>query len=194
MNVVPPLPFPPADALERARRLAGILAGLAAVVARRFLRDPKLLVLILPLWGWLGRTARRFERAVTRVRPASVRTTPRVVSATVTRVRAPRVRFPGGRGWLVRVLGYEAAAYRSQLEYLLAEPETQILRAAVPSAARLLRPLCRMLGTAEPARPVEVNGPPRAPKVKVRRIRVRKANPFWRPGRSRPILTTKMRG
>ena len=122
MSFTPPLPFPPEDALERARRLAAILAGLAALVARRFLREPKLLALILPLWGWLGRTARRFERAVTGVRRARVcADAPRVANAATTQVRAPRVRLPGRHGWLVRVLGYEAVAYRSQLEALLRE-------------------------------------------------------------------------
>ena len=94
MTVAPPLPSAPADALARARQVGVILAAVAALIARRFLREPKLLVLIVPLWGWLGRTARRFERAVTQVRP--VRTaSPRGVRVDVpTSARVLRVRFP----------------------------------------------------------------------------------------------------
>ena len=47
---------------ELARRLGLIVAGLAEVVARRFLRDPKFMWVIVPLWHWLHRSARRFAR------------------------------------------------------------------------------------------------------------------------------------
>ena len=164
---------------EMARRLGLILAGLAAVVARRFLREPTFFALIIPLWGWLGRSGRRFERAVSR--PAVVRT-----RSAVARVRpavvVARVRLPAQRAWLVRALGWEAAGYGSQLQALLAEPEMQALLLQVPAAGRILRPLCRMLGvtTLEMARPVVAA-------VRVRR-RVRAKRPVaaevWQPGRA----------
>eukprot|EP01037_Dinobryon_pediforme_P011511 gene11510-11606_t len=53
---------------------------------------------------------------------------------------------PRRSGWLVEVVGYEAAACRSQLEHLLSEPEMAALVRDVPQARRLLAPLCRMLG------------------------------------------------
>ena len=157
---------------EMVRRLAWILAGLASVVARRFLREPRFAGLILPLWGWLGRSARRFERAVGR--PARVRA---VQARREVPVAAPvaRARLPGGRGWLVRALGYEAAGYGSQLQALLAEPEMQAIVASVPAVGRILRPLCRILGVVPVgAEPVLAPKPERAPRpARVKRKRVR---------------------
>ena len=54
--------------------------------------------------------------------------------------------LPTGRGWLVRVLGHEAAACASQLEHLLADPEAVRLLAQAPGAYRILNPLRRLLG------------------------------------------------
>ena len=190
----------PAAAPELARRLGGIVAAVAALVARRFLREPKLVALILPLWGWLGRSARRFERVVTRkvvvraaVVPASVApvSIARAVIAQAGETRRPRGRLPSGQGWLVRALGYEAAGYGSQLAALLAEPEMQVLLAAVPGAGRVLRPLCRMLGVVPVgcALPVVV----RAKRVRapvVRKPRVAREKP-WSPGRIRPFWVAK---
>ena len=159
---------------ELARRLGFIMAGLASVVARRFLRDPKRMALIVPLWSWLNRTARRFERIVTR--PAVMR----VQSAR--RDRAPRstvrVRLPSGRDWLVRALGWEAAGYGSQLAALLAEPDMQAMLATVPAMGRLFRPLCRMLAV------TALDGTPAAP---IRRVRAKVPRPkVPRPKISRP--------
>ncbi len=126
---------------DLAQRLAGILLAVAGLVARRFLREPRLVGLIGPMWRWLTQAARRFERSVTG--PARARTA-RSAPATQTRPRAPLL--PTRRGWLVRELGWEAAGYGSQLAHLLAEPQMQALIVAVPGVGRVLRPLCRMLG------------------------------------------------
>ena len=56
---------------DLARILGGILLGLAAVVARRFLTNPRLVGLIGPLWRRLTRVAGRFEQML--ARPARVR-------------------------------------------------------------------------------------------------------------------------
>ena len=161
---------------ELVRRLGWIVAGLASVVARRFLKEPKFFALIIPLWGWLGRSGRRFGRVV--VRPVAAREVD--AAPVVARVRArvapeapgvARVRLPSGRGWLVRALGYEAAGYGSQLEALLREPEMAALLAGLPAVGRILRPLCRMLGV----------GP------KVVRVRVRVAR-VARPRVKRPVV------
>lgn len=126
---------------ELAQRLAAILLGLAGVMARRFLKDPRLVGLIGPLWRRLTRIARRFEGAATR--PARKRTARPAQRAAATQVANC---LPGRRGWLVHELGWEAAGYASQLAHLLAEPEMQALIAAAPRVERVLRPLCRMLG------------------------------------------------
>ena len=152
------IPFPsslPATAPELVRRFGAILMGLAAVVARRFLREPRLMTLTVPLWGWLSRSVQRFGRAVVRTIPT--RTGSR--GGQVRSARAAGVRLPAGRGWLVGVLGYEAVAYGSQLEHLLAEPEMQALVAALPGLGRILRPLRRMLGVADVVAAVTVVAP-----------------------------------
>ena len=174
---------------ELVQRLGWIVAGLAAVVARRFLKEPRFFALIIPLWGWLGRCGRRFGRVKigpVAVRPVLVRPVlVRAVTPRVTKVRARGVRLPSARGWLVRALGYEAAGYGSQLAALLAEPELQALLTTVPAAGRILRPLCRMLGV-EPvgalAPAVVADAPVRARRVRPQRVRI----PL--PGSTRPYI------
>jgi hypothetical protein len=139
-NLTPVQAFAP----DFARRFALIVAGLAALVAHRFLREPRLQSLIVPLWTYLTRTARRFERV-----------TARIAANRLPKPRPPRshrpntaraVPLPTGHGWLIRALPQEAAAYAAQLDALLAEPGVADLLAASPAAARILRPLGRMLG------------------------------------------------
>jgi hypothetical protein len=135
-----------ASAADLACRFGLIVAGLAALVAHRFLRDPRLSSLIVPLWTRLTRTARRFERLMARLaanrlpkpRPPRPHRPPSKAAGTP--------QLPSGHGWLIRALPNEAAAYASQLEFLLAEPGVADLLAACPTAGRLLRPLGRMLG------------------------------------------------
>ena len=144
INLVSPF-FQTSEAPELARRFALILAGLAAVVARRFLRMPHLMGLTGALYGRLVRLAQRFERGLTRT---AKQRAARVGNAGIARVRA--VALPSGRGWLVRELGWEAAGYGCQLEALLAEPAMQAALADMPGLGRVLRPLCRMLGVVAP--------------------------------------------
>jgi len=138
-----PTPTPvQAFAPDFSRRLRLILTTLAALIARRFLREPRLAALIVPLWSRLQRAARRFERLM--------------FQFAAGRLPKPRKSGPGGphrsvgilptgRGWLVRALGPEAAACATQLEILLAEPAAAELLAAAPTARRILRPIARML-------------------------------------------------
>jgi len=53
--------------------------------------------------------------------------------------------FPYRFGWLVRLMAYRAAVYGGQLREILGQPEMVELLIAAPQAARILRPLCRML-------------------------------------------------
>ena len=147
MNSSPIASPPLTERQELVRRIGEILLGLAAVVARRFLREPRLVGLTVLLWQKLSRAVRRIERAVSR--PARVQAKRR---SAQPRGKAPvlagSVRLPGGRNWLVRELGYEAVAYGLQLQHLLNEPAMQAILANVPAIARVLRPICRMLGVA----------------------------------------------
>jgi hypothetical protein len=133
----------PDDAPELARRFAMIMAGLGALIARRFVKMPHLSGFTMLLWSRLNRAVRRFHRALTcpgRVRAPLVR----AERGEVTRARP--VALPSGRGWIVRELGWEAAAFLLYLETLLGEIETQAALAGAPRTGRILRPICRMLG------------------------------------------------
>jgi hypothetical protein len=145
-----PIPAPvQAYAPDLARRVGIILAALAALVARRFLRQPHLAALIIPLWTRIQRAARRFERLMAHLAAGRL-PLPRRSGAPPS--GSPRRggphhadTLPTGRGWLVAVLGHEAAACATQLQFLLAEPAAVELLALAPTARRILRPIARML-------------------------------------------------
>ncbi len=139
-----------------AHRLGVILAGLAALIARRFLRDPFRAPLIVPLWTRLTRAARRLNRAFARL-AAGRAPRPRRPHSSRPR-RAPAL--PTRRGWLVAALGSEAASYATQIESLLAEPAAADALARSATARRTLAPIRRMLGLAVPR--------PRQPRPRVR--------------------------
>jgi hypothetical protein len=155
--VTPLSPLLRALAPEIARRLGVIVAGLAAVVARRFLREPHLVALTVPLWGRITRAARRFGRVMAALaagRPPRPSHAGRSRSAPDHPPPAPsHPRLPQGRDWLVRVLGWEAAGFGSQLEAMLREPGVAEMLAASSAACRILRPLCRMLAVHDDALP-----------------------------------------
>jgi hypothetical protein len=178
---VTPAPNPTpvqASAPDIARRVALIVAALAALVAHRFLADPRLASLIIPLWTRLTRTARRFDRLMARF-----------AANRLPKPRPPRPRhqnpgtvrptpFPTGYGWLLRALPHEAATYAAQLEALLAEPAVAALLAACPAAGRILRPLGRML--ALDALAPKRNRPKRSPQAETPRVPPQRAPIPWR--------------
>ena len=136
----------PDTAPELARRFAMIMAGLGALIARRFLKMPHLAGFTLLLWGRLNRAVRRLHRALTQKSGKVRAKRAPVARADVVRVRS--MSLPSGRGWIVRELGWEAATYMGQLEALLAEIGTRATLAEAPAAGQILRPICRMLGVA----------------------------------------------
>jgi hypothetical protein len=150
-----------------AGRFTMIAAGLVALIARAFLRDPRLAPLILPLCGRINRTARRLAAVMAilarhgAIRHGATRrgeASDRGALAPRKRCRplAPRTRcpIPTTPAWLIKILHHEAATYASQLSHLLAEPGVAELLDAAPTAKRLLRPLCRMLGLPDAKRSV----------------------------------------
>ena len=166
----------PDDAPELARRFAVIMAGLGALIARRFLKMPHLSGFTVQLWTYLNRATRRFHRALTRP-PAKARAmragrangaqagrangtqADRANGAQADPTKVVRVRpvaMPSARGWIVRELGWEAAAYMAHLEVLLGEVATRAALAGAPGTGRILRPICRMLGVSAAVVPVAV--------------------------------------
>ena len=137
------------------QRLTTILAALAALVAARLLHHPTLARQIVPLWTYITHLSRRVERAFTHPpRPRRPREDPEpsdpadsepAPPSEETVPRRPRWHLPTSKIWLVRVLGWEAAGYASQLRCLLAEPGAQAILAACPAAQRRLLPLAHIL-------------------------------------------------
>jgi hypothetical protein len=132
----------PIEALapDIAHRVSLILANLATLVAARVHRHPLFEPLGNLVWTGITRASRRFNRLMTLLAanrlpkprpPRPHRPKPDAAPAVA------RARLPTGHLWLIRAIPYEAAALASQLNYLLA---------ACPAAARILRPLCHMLG------------------------------------------------
>ena len=141
----PAIPAPvSAYAPEFARRLGMIFRALAAIVARRLLRDPRFVALIVPLWRRINRATNRFERLMAGLAAGRL---PKRRRSGHSGPRRPNPLLPCGRGWLVRVLGYEAAGCAGQLQALLAEPEAAGLLALVPAAGRIIGPVARLLDT-----------------------------------------------
>jgi hypothetical protein len=83
--------------------------------------------------------------------------------------------WPGGFCWLIRMVGWQAAGYGSQLRAVLETPEMMALLSASPAAGRALLPVCRMLGIESSGLQPGVSGtPPGAALVRVVAERVRK--------------------
>ena len=190
MEAAPLLTPVQAYAPDFARRFGLIMAALAALVASRFLRQARLVPLIIPLWNRITRAARRLERLMARIAAgklpqpgaptsaspgAPTSASPRAAAAAATPdapAKAPRRGgphsnvLPRGIFWLIGVLGYEAAGLASQLEALLAEAAAVELLAAVPAVGRITRPMKRLLaiGARQP-RPAR---PKPAPKAKAK--------------------------
>jgi hypothetical protein len=173
MSRPPPSPTP-SDALrtaapDLARQVGLVLGGLCTAIAQAqgSAGTSLLRALIVLAWGRVNRTRHRLQRLLARV-AAGWLPSPTAPRAPVVadpaaprrrRVGAPALgRLPRARAWLVRMVGYHAAGRGSQLEHLLTDPAMAEFLAAVPSAARMLRPLCRTLGIAPP-----VLGFPRPP-------------------------------
>ncbi len=143
---VPPSPgVSPELAYAIAARVTAIVAGLAALIARAFLKNPFRAPLIVPLWKRLTRAGQRFARVMDHL--ATNTPFPKPRQRLRTRPAAtPPVKLPHRRAWLLKDLAWEAAFYTTQLETLLSDPEIAGLVAACPQAARILRPLAHMLG------------------------------------------------
>ena len=125
---------------------SNILSDLQAVIAVHAARDRALTVLLVALWGRIARMKTRLERLVALWRAGQLppQRGPTVRGAAGTQAGA-RQAFPSRVAWLTRILGYEVAAYGSQLRHLLTDAECVAFLDAVPQAGRILRPLLRML-------------------------------------------------
>ena len=130
-------------------------------------------ILALLLFRRLGEICGKMERLVARfqagrlwLRKPQTRAGARKAGKTGARI------WPGRFAWLVRAAGYQAAGYGCQLRHVLEQPEMVELLKASPQAARILRPVCRMLAIETSLLRPGVVEP--EPVVRVRKPRVRK--------------------
>ncbi len=134
---------------------------LIAIAAQFRLVGPKTVL----VWNRVSRARQRLIRIFTNMAA-------RLDSGLALRVNKPRpgrksgprlAPLPKSHAWLIRKMGYHAAAFGSQLDHLLAKPEYAALFAASPGAMRTLRPIARLLGMTLPE-PMRL--PPRPPRPK----------------------------
>jgi len=121
------------------RALRGEVGGWTV---RRLLSEVLALVLyrrIGEICGKIERLAVRFQAGRLWRREPQTRGVVRATGKTGVRI------WPGRFAWLVRAAGYQAAGYGCQLRHVLEQPEMVELLKASPQAARILRPVCRML-------------------------------------------------
>jgi hypothetical protein len=108
--------------------------------------------LLFHLEAYLARLAARFERlharwvAGTLPRPRAPRPS---APARAPRTPSTRLRIPRAHAFISRLVP-DGFAIACQLEAMLARPDCAEFLAAVPRAGRILRPLCRLIGTPLP--------------------------------------------
>ena len=140
----------PPDGPGRGAHLRAVFANIARLLAAR---SPLFGAFYLPLYSYLIRTSRRLIVLLDAIAAGTLRA-PRQRLHRPRASRPATFRLPAKKDWLGRTLGWEIRGYASQLETILNNPENQALLLREPArAARLLRPLARMLGIAPVALP-----------------------------------------
>jgi hypothetical protein len=95
---------------------------------------------------------------------------------------------------MLHAMGHHVAVYRNLLEQLLAEPAMAELLAASPGAARIIRPLCHMLGLPPPCKPPgrpSQAQPPPTPEAQPAPLRPPRCDRL--PPRASPFLSLTLR-
>jgi hypothetical protein len=184
-STTPPMQGPPVPP-NLSQRLAGVIKILRRAIETYGVAHPASLPIILLVSFHLGRVVNRFASLARRVRAgtAAIRKRPPATAPRPAATTPPKPTFPRRFFWLLQIApGHHTGAGRAQLRHLLADPEMAAFLEAAPQAARLFRPLCRILGIAKaadlpaalfperPKRPPKPRAPrppkePRAPRVR----------------------------
>jgi len=160
----PPSPYQTLPAVLRALR--GEVGGWTV---RKLLSE----VLAWLLYRRLGEVCGKIERLLVRFQAGRLwQRTPRTLAVMRKRTTTGARIWPGRFAWLVRAASYQAAGYGCQLRHILEQPAMVELLKAAPQAARILRPVCRMLAIETSLLRPGVVVP--EPVVRVRKPRVRK--------------------
>ena len=163
-----PAALPPhlrAHAPEAARAFTAIIARLIDFLATFLRRIPNRVHIAIALHNRLNRITRRFDRLMgaiasdtsrrdvaTKATAVSLETAkapraPRAPKPPVDRPHRPSDTYiPRAHAWLLRDLAHHGGLIAQLLETLLAQAETAAILEATPAAAKLLRPLCHILG------------------------------------------------
>jgi hypothetical protein len=140
-----------------AERLAALIDGLCAAVARHGVRGLLTAPLLLLLWSRLRRMAVRARHLAKLMAAGAPRSAPPRKRAPRSEKSRPYLRLPRGALWLVRAVPGTASG-AATLQFLLDDKEMAAV-ADFPPMRRLLRPLCHMLGVRPP--PVRPPEPPK---------------------------------
>ena len=160
-RITPPLPG--------ARTLStAITAILFSPTQLIFARGPVFAALAIPLHNRIAAASRRIANLLARLANGTWRPhTPK----PGTKGGPPSIYLPHSRAWIIAKLGHHAAAYASQLEFLLLHtPQTCATIAAAPPEAQ--KSLARLLGVTlppelqPPPRPTPAPRPPKPPRPK----------------------------
>jgi hypothetical protein len=123
-----------------------LLTRLQAAIAVVAARERTLTVLLVAVWGRIGRISARLERLIALWRAGKLPKARRWLGRVPgTQARKPASKFPATPAWLL-VAVRDAAPFGAGLDSILSEAECAAFLEAVPQARRLLKPLCRMLG------------------------------------------------
>ncbi|MGC8469134.1 MAG: hypothetical protein ACP5NI_04425 [Acetobacteraceae bacterium] len=164
-------------------RFASVLALFRKTVGAQAAKDRLLQPLLCLLHARIGRIARRIARLIARIpagapprphRPRPAPSAPSALSASPAPSRPPSAparpwaSLPRRPGWALR-FAYPGAAYaRSQLQYLLADPEAAA--APQPAAPQPAAPGPTLAGPAQPS-PRPPAGPGSPPAIEPPRVR-----------------------
>jgi len=182
-------------ALSPYQTLSAVLRALRGEVGGWTVRGMLSEVLAWLLYRRLGEICGKIERLVARFQAGQLRRREPAARVGVRRAGKTGARiWPGQFAWLVRKAGYQAAGYGCQLQHILEQPEMVELLKASPQAARILRPVCRMLAIETSLLRPGVVKP--EPVVRVRKPRLRKPRTpidFGRIPLPRGVLTAARR-
>jgi len=143
--------------------LALILAGLRTTIFGALGRLPNHVRILADLHNYISRSIDRLDRLFALWQAGKLATRrPRRQGASKPRQApaSPRIRFSRRRAWLVG-LHQPAAAHGSALYNLLLQPDAERFLGEVPQAARILRPLLRLVWDTYPPSIAPSPRPPR---------------------------------
>jgi hypothetical protein len=135
-----------------------LIKGLCEAICSRLAADQSDAVIIFLAWERLRRLSDRFESLVS----GFCNEGGWGGGSFGSWADPPTVRLPTKFGWFLQLVP-EAAAYAGPVQEFLGDPRLPALLAEGPRAARILRPLCRMLGLPLPP---ELAPPPRPKRPK----------------------------